>query len=532
VKRRSRGSRSARISHSAAAESPAFGGPALLWRAHGSGSSAASRPGDRCRLAIAAAVALILACAGAPAPEPREPELPALALSSPPAADRLPQRVLLVSIAGLRPAHYHSDEASLGGVRAGRLMPTLSQLAVAGSFADEMVPVTPAAVYPAHASLVTGLSPKRHKIVADWGLDERGLLTADLRRADRLHGVALWRAARDHRLPVVALAWPSTAGAPIDLLLPDLMPQESDESWLLALDSGATPWILDRMRRIEPALEAGGWPSARSLDSLVTRLACEIAAEQRTPALWLLRYGQTGEALMLYGPDSEGAREALARVDRELSSLIDCLRAGDLLETSALVLVGDRALFPVHTRVDPNAVLMDVGLITPPTSGLVAGVHSWAAIAHSHGGAAVVYAEDESAALLARRALEIEAERTRAFRAVSARELRALGADPLAWFGLEAAPGFVFGIGTQGPILRAAELRGAGGYLPSRSGSGVGFVAWGAGLRSGVRVPSMRQIDVAPTVAALLGLDLEGAQGQPLIGVLCVDPRTGRRAPR
>ena len=235
---------------------------------------------------------------------------------------------------------------------------------------------------------------------------------------------------------------------------------------------------------------------------------------------------------MLHGPDSEGAREALARTDGELSSLIECLRARDLLETSALVLVGDRALFPVHTRVDPNVALLDAGLISPPASDLAAGVRGWVAIAHSHGGSAVVYAEDESVALLARRALEMEAERTRAFRAVSARELRALGADPLAWFGLEAAPGFVFGGGYAGPTLRAAELRGAGGYLPSRSGSGVGFVAWGAGLRSGVRVPSMRQIDVAPTVAALLGLDLEGAQGRPLLGVLGVDPRTGRSAPR
>jgi hypothetical protein len=144
----------------------------------------------------------------------------------------------------------------------------------------------------------------------------------------------------------------------------------------------------------------------------------------------------------------------------------------------------------------------------------------------------VVYAEDESAALLARRALELVAERTRAFRVVSAHELRALGADSRAWFGLEAAPGYVIGSGYDAPSLRAAEQRGAGGYLPTKSGSGVGFVAWGAGLRAGVRVPSMRQIDVAPTVAALLGFALEGAEGRPLIGVLGVDPRTGARTPR
>ena len=50
--------------------------------------------------------------------------------------------------------------------------------------------------------------------------------------------------------------------------------------------------------------------------------------------------------------------------------------------------------------------------------------------------------------------------------------------------------------------------------------SAVGLVAWGAGIRPGVRVPSMSQIDVAPTVADLLGFELPGADGRPLVGIL------------
>ena len=54
----------------------------------------------------------------------------------------------------------------------------------------------------------------------------------------------------------------------------------------------------------------------------------------------------------------------------------------------------------------------------------------------------------------------------------------------------------------------------------SSSVSSVGFVAWGAGIRPGIEIPFMRQIDVAPTVAALLRLELPETDGRVLIGAL------------
>jgi len=47
-----------------------------------------------------------------------------------------------------------------------------------------------------------------------------------------------------------------------------------------------------------------------------------------------------------------------------------------------------------------------------------------------------------------------------------------------------------------------------------------GFVAWGSGVRRGVRIPWLRQIDVAPTVALLLGVPLDEADGRAPLGAL------------
>lgn len=105
----------------------------------------------------------------------------------------------------------------------------------------------------------------------------------------------------------------------------------------------------------------------------------------------------------------------------------------------------------------------------------------WNALARSNGGSAFVYARQEDDALLARRALEEAAGQTGAFHVVSAQEMLARGADPQAWFGIDAAPGWVFEDGAEGARLGPASQRAAGGYAPGEPRMATGLVAWGPG---------------------------------------------------
>ena len=68
-------------------------------------------------------------------------------------------------------------------------------------------------------------------------------------------------------------------------------------------------------------------------------------------------------------------------------------------------------------------------------------------------------------------------------------------------------------------------MRGAGGRLERDEGEpGAGLVAFGRGVRRGILVPRMTQLDVAPTLAVLLGVKLEGATGRSLVGLLRLAP--------
>ena len=133
---------------------------------------------------------------------------------------------------------------------------------------------------------------------------------------------------------------------------------------------------------------------------------------------------------------------------------------------------------------------------------------------------------EEVDAISARRALDAAARETEAFRVVSASELRERGGDPRAWFGIDAQAGYTFGNGAAGPLVRPSTARGASGSGGDESAARVGFVAWGQGVRASIRVPLLRQLDVAPTAASLLGLKLADVAGRVLVGALEV-PESG-----
>ena len=192
----------------------------------------------------------LTACAsGGPAPEPVRFAAFGLVLPDLSGPPMPPSRVVLISVAGLLPDHYR--RAGLAGGREPAPMRTLAQLAERGVFADAVEVVTPAAVHPVHATLVTGRSPRRHGVFADRLLGEHGVRHARFEHATRLQGPSLWLAAKSAQLAVAALGWPTTTGASLDFLLPDVQP-ERGESW----PGGFSP---DSRRVVFAARRAGVW---------------------------------------------------------------------------------------------------------------------------------------------------------------------------------------------------------------------------------------------------------------------------------
>ena len=69
-------------------------------------------------------------------------------------------------------------------------------------------------------------------------------------------------------------------------------------------------------------------------------------------------------------------------------------------------------------------------------------------------------------------------------------------------------------------FIEKPERKGSHGHDASIPGLHATFVAWGAGIRPGAKVGEITNLDVAPTIAKLLGVPMPNVDGKPLDGVL------------
>ena len=103
------------------------------------------------------------------------------------------------------------------------------------------------------------------------------------------------------------------------------------------------------------------------------------------------------------------------------------------------------------------------------------------------------------------------------------REATKLGADPRAALYLDAAPLYAITAKTTGSSitnLGKGEDRAAHGYAPSRVEMRALFVIAGKGIKPGGHTQYARLIDIAPTMARLLGLEMKTARGRVISEVL------------
>ena len=419
------------------------------------------------------------------------------------------ERLIVVSISGLRA----SDLRDPG-------LPTLSLLASQGAVAERVESVGAPLAYPAHATIITGRPPDRHAVVADWLLGKRGIRSEPFWRANRVMGQSLWQAARLQGREVATIGWPSTVGVSLGSIVPDLAPLRGGETWLGVLEGSTTPALLDAMR--ESLGDAPQWPPAEARDRAHIAAACRALSGPQSPSLLLLRLEEPALAMQTDGIDSDAASAARLNVDARVAELVRCLRNVGRRAGTAIAIVGDRGFAPVHTRIDPNVLLAEAGWLDAS----LAGLRSWVAIVRATDSLATLHAESERAAMAVRRILEKAASETRSFRVVSAKELQELRGDPRAWFGLEAMPGYVFGDATAGPLLRASERRAAG----VAASDDIAFALVGAGVRERVTISQMSTLDVAPTLATLIGVDLKGTEGRVLVGILARQKRPAASA--
>ncbi len=451
-----------------------------------------------------------VACTRAVAPTPAPGALDGAPLASTPAPPSpITRRVVLVSIDGLKPEYLAEADAR------GLAIPALRRLMKEGARADAMTSVYPTVTYPAHTTLITGVSPKAHGIVNNLPFDPYG------KNQDGWYWYAsdvkvptVVDVARKNHLPTANVYWPVTVGAAFDASFPQVWRAQNDEDDKL-MRALSTPGLADAV-----AKEYGSIPAEHRTDVERANAAEWILLHER-PALALVYFTDLDTEQHKTGPFSKGAYAKLELIDKQLGRLLAASATAGTAAQTTWVVVSDHGFASVHSVVKPGVLLRERGFLTVGAGK----VTSFRAAAWKAGGtAAIVLADPKDGAT--RTAVIAALEEARKdpkngiAQVVPGATVEAAGGFPGVAAVLVAAEGFMFANGHDGPLVVPSWDLGAHGYPPTDPRMRASFLAAGRGVVTGAKLGTVRMIDVAPTLAALLALSLPNPEGAPIAGLL------------
>jgi predicted AlkP superfamily pyrophosphatase or phosphodiesterase len=424
--------------------------------------------------------------------------------ASTPATQAPRPRVVLISIDGLRPEYLLEADAR------GEKIPNLRKLLASGAVADGVEGTWPTVTYPAHTTLVTGVSPNTHGILGNHPFDPK-LQNDDgwFWYAPEIKAPTLWSAAHAAGKTVGSVYWPVTVGAPeIDWNFPQFWRTRSDfdDPLMRAL---ATPGLAAEVEAAYHTLPAEHRSDKERAD------AAEHLLKTKRPELTLVYFTDLDTVQHGSGPFSPGAYQTLEAIDEGVGRLIAATEAAGTRRETTFVIVSDHGFASIQYTLRPLPLFV-AGQLVKASGGRVT---SWEAAIWPNGGSCGVYlSRPDDAALKTRAKRVLDAfvkEAGGGAKVHEGKEVEARGGFRGATWVLEAAEGFVFSGALVGPVKGPSHDRGAHGYPPTMKAMRASFLASGAHVKPG-RLGAQKMIDVAPTVARWLSVALPTAEGKPI----------------
>ncbi len=416
------------------------------------------------------------------------------------------QHVVVISIDGF--AAYLLDDPKAP-------IPTIRRLAREGSFAVGGMRVSnPSVTWPNHTSMITGVRPEKHGVLAN-GVLVRGSplapVTVDPKRdkSDLCRVTTVFDVAHAAGLSTADVNWPCTRNA---TTLDDSFPDSPD-----ALNYTTPRLRVELVNADILADEADATFKSGSVvgrDHVWTEVACHLI-RRRQPNLLLLHLLNVDSTHHSLGPQTPAGYTANAYADSCVARVLQALDAAGIREQTTVFIVADHGFTTTPKAICPNVVLRQEQLLT---AGAASKVVEARINVVPEGGIGLVYCNDPgSAAADAKRFRELIANREGVAEILEPSQFAAHGLPHPREYAQ--APDLVLvakdGFGVSGVVDGEAFVRtnvegrvslGSHGFVSSLKRMNAVCVIAGRGVRKGVQIKSAENIDVAPTVARLLGI--------------------------
>ena len=398
-------------------------------------------------------------------------------------------------------------------------VPTLRRLAARGALAKAMRPVNPTVTWPNHTTLVTGVTPAKHGVLFN------GLLKRDpgvpprvepwLHRDEMVRVKTLYDIAHAGGLTTAQVDWVAIQDAPtVTWAFPERPPP-------------ASPIAQDLVKAgvlSQTELETFATRNIVWRDRIWTQAAAHIIEKHR-PNLMMFHLLNLDSTQHRYGPRTHAAMTTMSLLDSQVAEIAAAVDRAGLTARTTIVVVSDHGFKLVKRQIRLNAAFMKAGLLRVQDGKVLQSD----AYVVPEGGSAIVYltVPDPTGELLARARKVIAgvegidgiiepADYARFGLPLPTvnNQMGALFVTPKEGYSFTAAVG-------EEVVVDATEgSLGAHGYPATDADLSALFIASGAGIRQGVALGVIDNVDAAPTMAELLGLNLPNVDGKVLKEIL------------
>jgi len=396
-------------------------------------------------------------------------------------------------------------------------LPNLSKLIKKGAYSTKLKSVYPTLTYVVHTTIVTGVYPDKHGIYhnnpvqpfikdkeQDWFWFKKDIKVP-----------AIYDALKKHRMKSAGILWPVTGKASINYNIPEIRAIKNENQALKILKNGS-PFFSMRMEKKYGRFRKG--IQQPYLDDFTTMCTVDTI-KRKKPNLLLVHLIDLDDAKHEFGTDSSEIEKVLIRMDKRLGDIMEAVSDAGIKDDTTFLIIGDHGQINVRYKVKLNQLLKEKGLIYEEN-----GEMKWRAYLQNAGGSAYLHLQenDKEAERLALDIIEkaITEDCYGIEKLYTRKELDHNHVASSARYMLEAKTGYCFEDSLEGPIVIDLEEVGikyaTHGYSPDKPGYKCILVVSGPGIRNDYQLGEIQMVDIAPTMASILGIDLYNCDGRPI----------------